>query len=104
MLCHATMIATEIRHEPANHRYALDVQLPDTVVSAVIDYTIAGDTLTITHSEVPERLRGMGVGKVLVEKTMNAIAADAKYRVVPMCAYVRAVVEKSGAWNGILKS
>lgn len=34
---------------------------------ATLEYTRANDTITFTHTEVPEVFRGKGVGKLLAE-------------------------------------
>lgn len=52
--------------------------------------------MRIEYVEVDPELRGTGLGKQLVEKAV-AFATDAKLRVVPICGYARAVIQRDPA-------
>src|SRR6188472_780978 len=49
--------------------------------------------LCIEHVEVAPHLRGAKLGQQLVRKAV-AFATDAKLRVVPICSYARAVIQR----------
>ncbi len=53
-------------------------------LSKVSDRLVIAD-----HTEAPDRMRGMGVGRALVARLI-ADARAAGQRVVPLCPYVRA--------------
>ena len=52
------------------------------------------DTLVIAdYTGVPDALRGLGVGKALVERLLSDARA-AGQRIVPLCPYVRAYADR----------
>jgi uncharacterized protein len=58
--------------------------------------------MCIEHVEVALALRGSGLGRQLVEKAV-AFATDTKLRVVPLCSYARAVMQRDPALAAALK-
>jgi uncharacterized protein len=58
--------------------------------------------LCIEHVEVAPHLRGAKLGQQLVRKAV-AFATDAKLRVVPICSYARAVMQRDPALATALK-
>ena len=58
--------------------------------------------MCIEHVEVAVELRGSGLGKQLVQKAV-AFAKDGKLRVVPICSYARAVMQRDPALAAALK-
>jgi predicted GNAT family acetyltransferase len=58
--------------------------------------------MCIEHVEVALELRGSGLGRQLVQKAV-AFAKDAKLRVVPICSYARAVMQRDPALAAALK-
>ena len=50
--------------------------------------------MRIEYVEVDPELRGTGLGRQLVEKAV-AFAQEASLRVVPICSYARAVIERN---------
>jgi predicted GNAT family acetyltransferase len=58
--------------------------------------------MRIEYVEVSPELRGTGLGKQLVEKAV-AFAKDATLRVVPICSYARAVIQRDPALSAALK-
>ena len=54
--------------------------------------------MRIEYVEVSPELRGTGLGKQLVEKAV-AFAQDAGLKVVPICSYARAVIQRDPAMS-----
>jgi predicted GNAT family acetyltransferase len=80
---------SNVRNNAAEGRYELtiDGQL------AIAAYEQREGALVFTHTEVPEALEGQGVGSRLV----RAALADARERglkVVPLCHFVEAYIER----------
>ena len=50
-------------------------------------FSIAGDNLTVYHTEVSETLKGKGVSGQLLEKMVNYARAHS-LKVIPLCPYV----------------
>ena len=64
-----------------------------------LDYTRPEvGVMRIEYVEVSPQLRGTGLGKQLVEKAV-AFAKDNSLRVVPICSYARAVIQRDPAMS-----
>ena len=68
---------------------------------AFIDYSKNNGRYQLLHSEVPEALRGQGIGRILVERTFNAIA-NVGETAFARCGYIRQVAKNSGQWEGVI--
>ncbi len=78
-----------VRDNPQEQRYEAKIQ--DEL--AVVEYQLNGDTITFTHTEVPEALAGGGVAGKLVSTALD----DARARglaVVPLCPYVASYIRR----------
>ena len=72
---------------------------------AHIDYKIRKDRMYLTHSEVPVELRGNGIGKTLVEKSLEKLLEegyDKEYKIIAKCSFIKYVVAKSPKWSEIV--
>ena len=58
--------------------------------------------MRIEYVEVAPQLRGTGLGRQLVEKAV-VFAQDAKLKVVPICSYARAVIQRDPAMSAALR-
>ena len=58
--------------------------------------------MRIEYVEVSPACRGTGLGRQLVEKAV-AFATEAKLRVVPICSYARAVIQRDPALSASLR-
>jgi predicted GNAT family acetyltransferase len=68
-----------------------------------LEFTRPGvGVMRIEYVEVAPELGGTGLGRQLVEKAV-AFATDAKLRVVPICSYARAVIQRDPALSAALK-
>jgi predicted GNAT family acetyltransferase len=72
----------EISHDVAAHRFTTTVAGE----RAVLDYTLAADVMTITHTEVPSSIEGRGIAAQLTRKAIDT-AREHGWRVVPACSY-----------------
>ena len=54
--------------------------------------------MRIEYVEVSPELRGTGLGKQLVEKAV-AFAKETKLKVIPICSYARAVIQRDPAMS-----
>jgi uncharacterized protein len=90
------MVST-LRDNTALSRFELDA---DGVV-AVANYHVAGNVMTITHTEVPPHARNKGIASRLI----GAILAQARTRglkIVPLCPFVGAYVSKHPEYEDLL--
>lgn len=56
--------------------------------------------ISADHTGVPDALGGRGVGRALID-AMLADARTAPFRIIPLCAYVRAQFASHPAWAGL---
>ena len=80
---------TTVDHDALAHRFTTDVEGR----RAVLDYTISGDVMTITHTVVPRAIGGRGVAGELMRAALSAARA-AGWKVVPACSYAAAYMIK----------
>ncbi len=74
----------------AAHRFEAEID----GLHAVAEYRITGDTISFTHTEVPEQFRGQGVGEALAEFGLNS-ARDRNLKVEPLCRFIAAYIERN---------
>jgi predicted GNAT family acetyltransferase len=86
-----------VRDNPALSRFELDAD----GATAVANYRRAGGVITFTHTEVPPRLRGRGLGARLVRGALEAARANG-LKVVPACSFVRAVIARHPEFRDLL--
>jgi predicted GNAT family acetyltransferase len=79
------MIVTIIRHDPGARQFVAEVEGN----RACLDYTLAGDRMTITHTRVPPAVRGRGIAAELMAAALSAARA-ADWSVDPACSYAKA--------------
>jgi predicted GNAT family acetyltransferase len=82
-------IVSTISHDESAHCFT-------TVVDgsrARLDYTLAGNVMTITHTRVPPAIRGRGVAAELMQAALSAARA-AGWSVTPACSYAVAYMAR----------
>ena len=69
---------------------------------AEMTYSRAGDSLLIIdHTDVPDTLRGRGVGEALVRRAVEDARADGK-RILPLCPFAKAQIMRHPEWQDVL--
>lgn len=68
---------------------------------ALIEYVEKDDKTYLTHTEVPQSLRGQGIGQKLVERTLLEIQKEGK-TLVPLCSFVSHYVDNHPEWHSLL--
>lgn len=59
--------------------------------------------LIIDHTGVPRALSGRGVGLALVRRGVEDARAEG-YRIVPLCAFVKLMIDRHKDWRDVLAS
>jgi len=80
----------EVDHDTAARRFS-------TVVDgerAVLDYSLTGSTMTITHTGVPTPIQGRGVAAELMRGALEAASARG-WQIVPACSYAAAYMARN---------
>lgn len=91
----------EIKHADdgqKGHFYISD----GTHMIAEMAYVWAGpQRIIIEHTEVDSSLKGQGIGKMLLEKTVS-FAREKAIKIIPLCPYASSVFEKTNEYNDVL--
>jgi predicted GNAT family acetyltransferase len=80
---------SDVRHNLARHRYELDADGG----TAVAEYYERDGARIFTHTEVPRRSEGRGVGSKLVRAALED-TKRAGLKIVPACSFVVAFVAR----------
>ncbi len=69
---------------------------------AYIDYQLAGETITMLHTEVPTELTGKGIGSMIAAKALD-YATIHDLKVIPSCTFIADYIRKHPKYESILK-
>lgn len=70
-------------------------------IVCLLEYSLAGSVMTITHTEVPAAVGGRGIASALVQSALD-VARTNGWRVVPACSYAAAWIERHPAYADLL--
>ncbi|MBD1575038.1 MULTISPECIES: GNAT family N-acetyltransferase [Vibrio] len=85
-------------HDPKVGRYQVEVVSDHW---AHLDYHRNQNTLVITHTFVPDELRGQGCGKILMETVLADIDATG-HKILPVCPFVEVYIQRHPQWQHLL--
>jgi predicted GNAT family acetyltransferase len=88
------MTAIEVNHDALAQRFTTEVEGEH----AVLDYTVTGDLMTITHTGVPEKIGGRGIAAELMRAALDT-AQTQGWKIVPECSYAAAYLAKHSDWD-----
>jgi uncharacterized protein len=77
------MLMSAVRDNAALSRFEHD----SGGVTAFMNYRLAGDVLTLNHTETPPQARGRGIASQLVEGVLK-IARARGLKIVPRCPFI----------------
>ena len=72
----------DIHHDAAARRFETQVEGH----MCELDYRLAGNVMTITHTGVPVPLEGRGIASAMTQAAMETARAQG-WKVVPACSY-----------------
>ncbi len=87
-----------VTDNPTAHRFETEID----GLRAIADYRITGDTMSFTHTEVPEQFRGQGVGEALAEFALNS-ARERNLKVEPLCRFIAAYIERNPQYQDLVR-
>ena len=92
---------TEVRREERDTSGGRWVAVVDGI-EAEMTYSRASPTLIIIdHTEVPDGLRGRGVGQALVLRSVED-ARSQDFKIMPLCPFAKAQFERHPEWRDVL--
>ena len=81
----------------AAHRFELDVDGE----TAVSEYHRGNGTIVFTHTEVPLRLEGKGIGNALAKSALDYARSEG-LRVVPRCRFIAAFIKRHREYQDLV--
>lgn len=90
-------MALNIHHDPGAREFSVDV---DGYVG-VLNYDLRGNTMTITHTLVPEAIGGRGIAAELTRFALETARAKG-WKVVSMCSYAAVYLRRHPEFNDLL--
>ena len=90
---------SEVIDNPAASRFELEIDGSHDVAAAY--YRIEGGNVVLTHTIVPERFSGRGLGSKLAHGTFEAIRASGR-RAVLICPFMAAYFERHPEYADIV--
>lgn len=84
-------------HNTAGKRYEFD--LGDDM--ALVEYIETPDFMVLTHTIVPVRYEGQGIGSELVRDVLEDIRARGK-QIVPQCQFIAAYIYRHPEWEDMV--
>ncbi len=78
-----------IQHDADGHRFTTVVD----EVTAHVEYELAGDVMTLTHTVVPSAIGGRGIAGALVKAAFDH-ARSQGWKVLPQCSYADSWMQK----------
>jgi hypothetical protein len=83
-------VTLAVRDNPVRHRFEIDLGDGSVAFAA---YMLSPGKITFTHTEVPERHEGKGLGMLLLRGAL-AKARERGLRVIPICPFLAAYMRK----------
>lgn len=90
----------KVLDNPERHRFEID--LGDGQF-AFAEYTLPAGKIMFTHTEVPQSHEGRGIGTVLIEAGLAA-ARERRLKVIPICPFFAAYMQKHAEVQDLLDS
>jgi len=88
---------SEVNHNEAEQRF----ELAAGGGTAVAAYRMEGDSISFTHTVVPEELEGEGIGSRLVRAALDE-SRRRELTVVPLCSFVKTYIERHPEYQDLL--
>ena len=79
----------DVQNHPSEHRF--EIRVGEEV--AFLRYRLSGKTLNLIHTEVPDSLRGRGLGDRLVLTALEHARREG-LAIIPTCPFVKAYLRK----------
>ncbi len=88
---------SEVKDNPEKHQFELIV---DGHI-ALAAYRLKPGVITFTHTEVPAALGGRGIGSLLAKAALDQVRQRG-LKVVPLCPFIKAYIEKHADYQDLL--
>ena len=89
----------KIFNNTLKHRFETEVGSK----TAFLNYRIASQVITFTHTEVPSSINGRGIGTALVKAGLD-YAIEQGLRVIPQCSFVADFIQIHPQFQSLIHS
>jgi len=89
---------SSVQDNEATHQFELIVDGH----TALAAYRLKPGVITFTHTEVPKELGGRGIGSQLAKGALDLVRARG-LKVVPLCPFIKAYIEKHPEYQDLLQ-
>ena len=93
------MTSIEMTHNPEQSRYEARI---DGELAGFAEYQLANAIIVFTHTEVPERHEGRGVGSAIARFALDDVRADGTRRVLPICPFIEGWIARHRDYADLL--
>jgi predicted GNAT family acetyltransferase len=90
-------------HQVLNNADAGQFEVREGGRVAVLQYEMTGDAITFTHTIVPRKLEGQGIGSALARTGLN-YARELNLAVIPQCPFVRAYIKRHPEYQSLVRT
>ncbi len=90
---------SSVQDNEAKHQFELIVDGH----TALAAYRLKPGVITFTHTEVPKELGGRGIGSQLAKGALDQVQ-ERGLKVVPLCPFIKAYIEKHAEYQDLLAS
>lgn len=74
----------------------------DGIVVGIAEYKISANTVTMTHTEVPDEYEGKGYGSELARLALDSLR-DKQMKVIPSCQFIARFIQKHQEYADLTK-
>lgn len=78
-------------HNPAASRYEARI---DGELAGFAEYQMTDKLVVFTHTEVGDAYEGRGIGSALARYALDAVRAEGRHQVLPLCPFIKAWIGK----------
>lgn len=94
----------EKRHTLVDNADAMRYEFDLGDATAFIEYVPSPGCLVLTHTEVPRRYEGRGIGRELVQAVLEDIRDNKQVQIVPQCPFIAVYIRRHPEWNRLVLS
>lgn len=91
-------MATTVRDNPAASRFEV---VEDDTLAGYAEYTLSGNVITLTHTEVDDAFAGRGLAQQLAEGALSQ-ARERELDVIPRCSFIASYVAENKQWADLV--
>lgn len=71
-------------------------------LAGVVEYELADDTITFTHTRVFDAFAGKGIAGALARTALDSVRASGERKVVSECSFIDGWIDKHPDYQGLL--